>query len=127
MKNVICYIDFDGTIQDNSYPEIGSLNENCFEVLWNLHKLGYNLILNSYRADLVNGSLESAIDFINRHNLPIFEYNTIKIKPKRFNPNEKEIFIDDESLDIPLIKSNKIYNKNVVCWLKVENAIVKAI
>ncbi len=127
MKKIICFIDFDGTIQDNGYPEVGSLNENCSEILWKLHDLGFTLILNTYRANLENGSMENAIEFINQHNLPIIEYNKTKIKPKRFNPNEKEIFIDDESLDIPLMKSNKIYNKNVVCWLKVEEAIIKAI
>lgn len=123
MKNKICYIDFDGTIQDNNYPEIGSLNENCSEVLWEFHNLGFTLILNTYRADLANGSLETAIQFINLHNLPITNYNKIKKEPNRFNPSDSEIFIDDEAINIPLRKSNKIYNKNVVCWLNVSKAV----
>jgi hypothetical protein len=120
---IIFYIDFDGTIQDNGYPEIGSLNEDCSEVLWKLYNLGFTLILNTYRADLENGSLESALEFIKLHNLPIFNHNKIKIKPKRFNPTANEIFIDDEADNIPLKKSNKIYNKNVVCWLNVRKVL----
>ena len=123
----ICYIDFDGTIQDNNYPEIGSLNENCSEVLWELYNLGFTLILNTYRADLANGSLETAIEFINLHNLPITNYNKIKIEPNCFNPSDSKIFIDDEAINIPLKKSNKIYNKNVVCWLNVGKAVLDSL
>ena len=35
MIDKIFYVDFDGTI-----PEIGLLNEFCFDVLWQLHNLG---------------------------------------------------------------------------------------
>ena len=57
MTDKIFYVDFDGTIQENGYPEIGLLNEFCFDVLWQLQNLGFKLILNTYRADLKNGSL----------------------------------------------------------------------
>ena len=125
MLGKTCYIDFDGTIQENGYPEIGFLNEFCFEVLWQLHDLGFKLILNTYRADLKNGSLEAAKDFIKINNLPITTCNTIKINPKIFNPIDKEIFIDDESDGCPLKLSDRIYNKKVVCWVTIQKIIIE--
>ncbi|MGO4819458.1 hypothetical protein [Flavobacterium sp. W22_SRS_FP1] len=127
MRDKIIYIDFDGTIQENGYPEIGNLNEFCSEMLWELHDLGVKLILNTYRADLENGSLEAAIEFIKIHNLPITCWNTNKIKPKPFNPLHKEIFIDDESESCPLKLSDRIYNKKVVCWVTIRKAIMDSI
>lgn len=41
----IIYIDFDGTIQENSYPEIGFLNKGVHDFLWNLHAKGFKLVL----------------------------------------------------------------------------------
>ena len=89
--------------------EIGFLNEFCFDLLWQIHNLVFKLILNTYRVDLENGSLEAAIDFIQKNNLPITSWNTKKLKPKPFNPLHKEIFIDDESEGCPLNVLPKIY------------------
>ena len=107
--------------------EIGFLNEFCFDLLWQLHNLGFKLILNTYRVDLENGSLEAAIDFIQKNNLPITSWNTKKLKPKPFNLLHKEIFIDDESEGCPLKLSDRIYNKKVVCWVTIQKKIISSI
>jgi len=115
MKKEIFHIDFDGTIQENNYPEIGFLNEGVSEFLWTLKNLGYELILNSYRANMNDNSLNDALNFIKVHNLPIYKYNLEKISPTDWKQLFFEnIFIDDECKGIPLKKSNRIFNKLIV-------------
>jgi len=115
----IIYIDFDGTIQESYYPEIGFLNEGAYEFLWSLKGKGYQLILNSYRANINDESLHEALVFIKKYNLPIYDYNSEKIYPNEWNDYILENkFIDDECKGIPLRKSKRILNREVVDFKK---------
>ena len=78
----IIYVDFDGTIQENSYPEIGFLNTGVYVFLWKLYDKGFKLVLNTYRIEINDDSFEFALQHIKEHNLPIFEYTERKIIPK---------------------------------------------
>lgn len=62
----ICYLDFDRTIQELAYPEtdIQFLNGHCIEFIKLIKECGYKLVLNTYRSDLNDGSLEHALKFI---------------------------------------------------------------
>lgn len=104
------YLDFDGTVVENAYPEIGALNPGCLDVIRKLQRANHQIILNTYRADLINGTLELAIQFLNRKMLQEL-FNTkesaqIKFDPPRWNLDKfirhEIIFIDDRSEGIPL-------------------------
>ena len=115
-----CYLDFDRTIQELPYPEtdINFLNENCIEFVERIKELGYKLVLNTYRADLKNGSLEQALQSI----ASVVEFDEIaanKITPQPFDLNIDSLFIDDESEGIPLKLSNKILGAKVVDFAKI--------
>lgn len=110
----IIYVDFDGTIQENSYPEIGFLNTGVYDFLWKLYDKGFKLVLNTYRIEINDDSFELALQYIKEHNLPIFEYSERKITPEKWFENYANQFIDDESEGIPLRLSERILNRKVV-------------
>lgn len=62
MSNIpdILAIDFDGTIVEDKYPEIGELREDAVEVINRLKK-DYFLILNTCRT---GEKLQEAVDFL---------------------------------------------------------------
>ena len=115
-----CYLDFDRTIQELAYPDtdINFLNENCIEFIKSVKELGYRLVLNTYRADLMNGSLEQALQSI-ASLVEFDEIAPIKITPQPFDLNIDTLFIDDESEGIPLKLSNKILGAKVIDFAKI--------
>lgn len=54
------YLDFDGTVVEHAYPRIGRDNFGCVEIIRRLQDAGHEIVLNTYRADCANGSLEAA-------------------------------------------------------------------
>jgi hypothetical protein len=59
------YLDFDGTVVEHQYPKMGRCNFGCFEVIKKLQNAGHVIILNTYRADCEDGTLEEALKLIN--------------------------------------------------------------
>jgi uncharacterized protein (TIGR02145 family) len=115
-----CYLDFDRTIQEFAYPEtdINFLNENCIEFVERIKELGYKLVLNTYRADLKNGSKEQAVQSVES----FIEFDEIapnKITPLKFDLSSDILFIDDESEGTPLKLSSKILGAKVVDFSKI--------
>lgn len=108
-----CYLDFDRTIQEAAYPEIGILNTGCIEFVTKLKNKGFKVVLNTYRANLNNGSLEKAIDFIEMHFL-VDEILTSKRNPEPFDIESEILFIDDEAPGIALRKSDRILGAMIV-------------
>jgi uncharacterized protein (TIGR02145 family) len=115
-----CYIDFDRTIQELAYPDTDSnfLNENCIEFVKMVKELGYKLVLNTYRGDLKNGSLEQALNFIETY-IEFDEIAPNKIAPLIFDLSSDILFIDDEAIGIPLKLSDKILGAKVVDFSKI--------
>lgn len=118
------YLDFDGTVVEHQYPQIGEPNYGCLEVIKKLQDAGHEFILNSYRADCNDGTLEKALTLINDeyHKLlknpdaidgfrirPIKEFTSEKIAPPNWNMNlfmtMNVLFIDDRCPGIPLKKA----------------------
>lgn len=114
------YLDFDGTVVEHQWPEMGRCNFGCFEVIKKLQDAGHEIILNTYRADIGDGTLDKAIKLLNEHSFmffkdretsinPILEHTKNKINPSAWNWNnhnkENVMFIDDIALDIPLKKA----------------------
>lgn len=115
-----CYLDFDRTIQELAYPEtdINFLNENCIEFVKRIKELDYKVVLNSYRANLHNGSLEEAIQSI-KSSVEFDEIAPNKIAPLKFDLSSDQLFIDDEAVNVPLKLSSKILLAKVVDFSKI--------
>ena len=97
--NIKIAVDFDGTIVDHEYPDIGKEKLFAFQTLKELDKLGVRLILWTFRSgkeldDAVNYCRENGIEFyaVNK-NYPEEIFNeTIS---RKINA---DVYIDDKNL-----------------------------
>ena len=62
-QTMLIYLDFDGTVVEHAYPEIGADNPKALKVIRRLQDAGHHIILNTYRADLNDGSLQEALNY----------------------------------------------------------------
>ncbi len=137
------YLDFDGTVVEHDYPKIGRCNFGCMEVIKKLQDAGHKIILNTYRADCKDGTLEQAISLINdKHWMLIkdksfrdtFELKPLDlILPNKIHPNvwdwdviklTNEIWIDDIAVNIPLKPACMVQNM-MVDWDELDKQFIK--
>ncbi len=93
-------VDFDGTIVEHKYPEIGKPVLFAFEALKELNKRGHKLILWTYRS---GKELEEAVEFCRKKGVEFYAVN--KSHPEEVfdekNMSRKidaELFIDDRNV-----------------------------
>ena len=127
MNLLTIYLDFDGTVVEHAYPEIGALNPRSFAVIRKLQNAGHRIILNTYRADLADGSLQAALNFLNDINkelLPIAECTELKIQPPAWNwektLEEGILYIDDVCDGTPMIRNIALPFGMMVDWKTLE-------
>lgn len=127
MNLLTIYLDFDGTVVEHAYPEIGALNTRSFALIRKLQNAGHRIILNTYRADLADGSLQAAQDFLNDINnelLPITECTELKIQPPAWNwektLEEGILYIDDVCDGTPMIPNIALPFGLMVDWKTLE-------
>ena len=117
---MIIAVDFDGTIVEHRYPEIGPLTPCSLEVLGALQGRGDKLILWTIRS---GPELREAVDFCAKWGLHFWGVNE--------NPDQKywsgspkayaNIFIDDAALGCPLIIPPT--DRPYVDWVKVREEL----
>jgi len=94
-------IDFDGTIVEHKYPQIGKPILFAFETLKELQKRGHKLILWTFRA---GKELQEAVDFCKKNGIEFYAVNK-SYPEEKFNPDrisrkiDAELFIDDRNLE----------------------------
>lgn len=120
------YLDFDGTVVDHEYPYIGEHNEGSFEVISKLQNAGHEIVLNTYRANCNDGTLEEALDYLNNSGKiqKITKVEPVKISPELWSDKIKdEIFIDDEAENIPIVEKLAFYR--LVDWKKIDDFFIQ--
>ncbi len=99
-NSLIIAIDFDGTIVEDAYPEIGKPKIFAFETLKQLQSDGHRLILWTYR----NGrKLERAVEFCRENGIEFYAVNKSypeedindKSIPRKLNA---DVFVDDRNV-----------------------------
>ncbi|MFO7622178.1 MAG: glutaminyl-peptide cyclotransferase [Bacteroidales bacterium] len=96
--NVKIAVDFDGTIVDHEYPEIGKEKLFAFQTLKELEKMGALLILWTFRA---GKELDEAVDYCRRNGIEFYAVN--KNYPEEIYDEtisrkiDADIFIDDKN------------------------------
>ena len=129
---MIIYLDFDGTVVEHAYPEIGAPNPHALRVIGKLQTAGHQLILNTYRADLKDGSLEEAITYLNTATEinAIAEHLPLKVHPPQFDLDEaiskKELYIDDISDGTPIRPNKSLEFGLMVDWIELERILIDA-
>jgi hypothetical protein len=97
---MIIAIDFDGTIVEHRYPEIGDEIPFAFETIKALQKKGHQIILWTYRTGEL---LDEAVDYCEKHGVVFYAVN--KSFPEEEQDCEQalhrkihaDIFIDDRN------------------------------
>lgn len=97
--NIKIAVDFDGTIVEHKYPEIGKEILFAFRTLKELEKLGANLILWTIRT---GKELEEAVEFCRKNGIEFYAVN--KNYPEEVlnetigRKINADIFIDDKNV-----------------------------
>lgn len=98
MSEIIA-VDFDGTIVEHAYPQIGKPKLFAFETLKELQKQGYRLILWTYRA---GKELDEAVEFCRNNGVEFYAVNK-NYPEEEFDSSisrkiNADIYIDDRNL-----------------------------
>ncbi len=96
----IIAVDFDGTIVEDNFPEIGKPKPFAFEVLKRLERDGYRLILWTVRF---GKELKQAVEFCKKHGVEFYAVNQNfpdEVYDRRVMSRKikAEIFIDDRNV-----------------------------
>jgi 5'-3' exonuclease len=93
MRSKIIAVDFDGTLVENKWPEIGPMREAIFESILKEKQSGANIILWTCRRDK---ELNDAITFCNSHGLTFDKVNDNLEYVKEFMGGDtRKIFADE--------------------------------
>lgn len=93
-------VDFDGTIVEHKYPEIGEELLFAFDTLKQLQKQEHQLILWTFRA---GRELEEAIEFCKQNGVEFYAVNKsypeeIYVPDKTSRKIDVDLFIDDRNI-----------------------------
>lgn len=96
---MIIAVDFDGTIVEHEYPNIGKTRLFAFETLKLLQKKGHQLILWTYRS---GKELSDAIEFCKKNGIEFYAVNS-NFPEEEFDDTisrkiNADIYIDDKNL-----------------------------
>ncbi len=125
----IC-IDFDGTVVDHTFPDIGEAVPGALEAMKEFHALGANLILWTMRSDGQSHGpvLTEAVDYLKDNGIELFGINTNPTQgawtrsPKAYG----HLYIDDAAAGVPMIHP-KGFNRPCVDWKAITPDIVAAL
>ncbi len=97
--NIKIAVDFDGTIVEHKYPEIGAEIAFAFDSLKKMQERGCQLILWTFRA---GRELQEAVDYCSRKGLEFYAVNKSYPEEKYDESISRkinaDIFIDDRNL-----------------------------
>jgi len=97
--NIKIAVDFDGTIVEHDYPEIGKEKLFAFQTLKELNKMGARLILWTFRT---GKELDEAVDYCRKNGVEFYAVN--KNYPEEIFDEtisrkiNADIYIDDKNL-----------------------------
>lgn len=121
-------IDFDGTIVDFAFPEIGKPVPGAIEFIHEFQKLGAKIILFTVRSDRERKYLTEAVEFLKTNGVELFGVNK--------NPDQSSwsdspkvhahVFIDDYAYGCPLIHYEG-FLRPCVNWYNVGPGVINII
>lgn len=99
-ESKIIAVDFDGTIVEDRYPQIGKPLTFAFETLLQLQKDGHRLILWTYRT---GSRLKEAVDFCKSKGVEFYAVNNsfpeeLFEHDKQSRKIHADLFVDDRNL-----------------------------
>lgn len=120
MKSLYIGIDFDGTIVEHEYPEIGKSVHGAIETLKALALAGHKLILFTMRH---GDTLTEAVEYLECNGITLYGVNE---NPSQTWSDSRKVYchlyIDDAALGCPLVWSIE-KNRPHVNWSKVNELL----
>lgn len=117
-------VDFDGTIVEHNYPEIGTEVPHAVRVIKRLVDAEYHVILYTMRS---KETLDEAVKWL--------DLQGVELKGINVNPTQSawsmspkvyaNVYIDDAALGCPLIEPAGNDRRPYVNWLAVEELLIK--
>jgi len=115
---IVC-VDFDGTIVDHAFPEIGKPVPGAIKWMQEWDKLGIKIILHTMRSDGQESGdvLTQAVMYLNNNGIMLFginenpEQHTWTSSPKPYG----HVYVDDAAYGCPL-NNFQGYNRQCVNW-----------
>ena len=94
-------VDFDGTVVEHKYPEIGKTILFAFEALSELQKRGHKLVLWTFRS---GERLDAAVEFCKKNGIEFYAVNKSFPEEKFDDAStsrkiDADLFIDDRNLN----------------------------
>ena len=111
-------VDFDGTLVDHRYPDIGAENPYAFQWLKRYQEAGAVLILWTMRS---NGELQEAVDYCKARGL-VFDGINEGPGDRSWTNSPKvyaKIYIDDAAFGCPLTAGPRSDSRPWVDWVTV--------
>ncbi len=108
-------IDFDGTIVEHAYPDIGAPVPGALETMKDLIEAGHRIILWTMRS---GDTLAQAQAYCESHGITFYGINENPDQSWSFSPKAYcHVYIDNAALGCPLIR--KFNQRPMVYWPKV--------
>jgi len=108
-------IDFDGTVVEHEFPDIGPEAPGAFEWLRQIQAAGGKLILWTMRS---GETLDEAAQFCTERGIKFFGINTNPTQ-RRWTLSPKaycELYIDDAAFGCPLVENKRMGGRPYVDW-----------
>lgn len=113
---MIIAIDFDGTVVDHRFPDIGPAVPHAVDSLRRLHQQGHRIILWTMRS---GPYLQEAVKWYEQHEIPLYGINSNPDQHWSTSPKAyAELYIDDAAFGCPLIELAG-FARRCVDWEKV--------
>ena len=127
------YLDFDGTVVEHYFPEIGAENPHAIKVIARLQAAGHEIVLNTYRADIDVQHVHEALEFIHSFEeiqQPIEKFLPEKLEPRSFDldiaKESNQLYLDDIATGIPMRRNIVLEYGMMVDWVELEKKLEEA-
>lgn len=123
-------IDFDGTIADHRYPDIGDEVPGAFDWMKQFVEAGANLILWTIRCDSEGEGpvLTDAVEFCRSRGVEFYGVNENPRQEWSKSPKAyAHVYIDDAAFGCPLLENPRLGGRPFVDWERVGPAVMKMI
>jgi hypothetical protein len=127
MTPFIIAVDFDGTIVDHQYPDIGQSVPGALEWLKRFQAAGARLILWTMRChDSPDGdTLAKAVEYCAANGLDLWGINNNPEQNWSGSPKAyAHVYIDDSGVGCPLLVNPRVGGRNYVDWDRIGPAIM---
>lgn len=127
VDKVYVAIDFDGTISDHRFPEIGKPVPGAFKWMKKFQEAGAELILWTMRSDGQNDGevLAEAVEFCKENGV---EFDLVNENPQNWTTSPKayaHFYIDDAAVGCPLKDNPRVGGRPYVDWDVVGPAVLQ--